>query len=400
MKWKFLFLIIVILPLVNAVSLQRHLYTYEETLIAKINISKPFPIDESSVKLIDEYGFERTVALNLVAINKTLYYCYFDLIKTLPEANYSLQVTYSYEENGRIVYKTDKDYFLLKKLTKPIISVYPGAAYLKDKDYIYLEIKNHGQGTNVTIHANNAFIDKNSFFLDTGQRELVYVKVSNPGLNFINVSYDNETYEIVVYLALNLTKEREENVTLPQEKSEEKPAVQPTTPKDALQFIEVQKSASLEIKQNKSLSAYLRFKNFWNENLTNVNVEISENLKNLVFINFSPIQILEPGSINGFEVVVNTTNAQPGNYSGTIIISCDEGARDYYNLTICVIGEEIPAVSNETTPLIPQEELMQEEEAKPKKGPIIAIFVIILVLGIGAFLYFKLKKTKIKKSLF
>ncbi len=399
MKWKFLFLIIVILPLVNAVSLQRHLYTYEETLIAKINISKPFPIDESSVKLIDEYGFERTVALNLVAINKTLYYCYFDLIKTLPEANYSLQVTYSYEENGRIVYKTDKDYFLLKKLTKPIISVYPGAAYLKDKDYIYLEIKNHGQGTNVTIHANNAFIDKNSFFLDTGQRELVYVKVSNPGLNFINVSYDNETYEIVVYLALNLTKEREENVTLPQEKPEEKPAVQPTTPKDALQFIEVQKSASLEIKQNKSLSAYLRFKNFWNENLTNVNVEISENLKNLVFINFSPIQILEPGSINGFEVVVNTTNAQPGNYSGTIIISCDEGARDYYNLTICVIGEEIPAVSNET-PLIPQEELMQEEEAKPKKGPIIAIFVIILVLGIGAFLYFKLKKTKIKKSLF
>ena len=400
MKWKFLFLIIVILPLVNAVSLQRHLYAYEETLIAKINISKPFPIDENSVKLIDEYGFERTVALNLVAINKTLYYCYFDLIKTLPEANYSLQVTYSYEENGRIVYKTDKDYFLLKKLTKPIISVYPGAAYLKDKDYIYLEIKNHGQGTNVTIHANNAFIDKNSFFLDTGQRELVYVKVSNPGLNFINVSYDNETYEIVVYLALNLTKEKEENVTLPQEKPEEKPAVQPTTPKDALQFIEVQKSASLEIKQNKSLSAYLRFKNFWNENLTNVNVEISENLKNLVFINFSPIQILEPGSINGFEVVVNTTNAQPGNYSGTIIISCDEGARDYYNLTICVIGEEIPAVSNETTPLIPQEELMQEEEAKPKKGPIIAIFVIILVLGIGAFLYFKLKKTKIKKSLF
>ena len=399
MKWKFLFLIIVILPLVNAVSLQRHLYTYEETLIAKINISKPFPIDESSVKLIDEYGFERTVALNLVAINKTLYYCYFDLIKTLPEANYSLQVTYSYEENGRIVYKTDKDYFLLKKISKPIISVYPGAAYLKDKDYIYLEIKNHGQGTNVTIHANNAFIDKNSFFLDTGQRELVYVKVSNPGLNFINVSYDNETYEIVVYLALNLTKEREENVTLPQEKSEEKPAVQPTTPKDALQFIEVQKSASLEIKQNKSLSAYLRFKNFWNENLTNVNVEISENLKNLVFINFSPIQILEPGSINGFEVVVNTTNAQPGNYSGTIIIRCDEGARDYYNLTICVIGEEIPAVSNET-PLIPQEEPMQEEEAKPKKGPIIAIFVIILVLGIGAFLYFKLKKTKIKKSLF
>jgi len=399
MKWKFLFLIIVILPLVNAVSLQRHLYTYEETLIAKINISKPFPIDESSVKLIDEYGFERTVALNLVAINKTLYYCYFDLIKTLPEANYSLQVTYSYEENGRIVYKTDKDYFLLKKLTKPIISVYPGAAYLKDKDYIYLEIKNHGQGTNVTIHANNAFIDKNSFFLDTGQRELVYVKVSNPGLNFINVSYDNETYEIVVYLALNLTKEREENVTLPQEKPEEKPAVQPTTPKDALQFIEVQKSASLEIKQNKSLSAYLRFKNFWNENLTNVNVEISENLKNLVFINFSPIQILEPGSINGFEVVVNTTNAQPGNYSGTIIISCDEGARDYYNLTIQVISEEIPAVTNETMPLIP-EEFVQEEEAKPKKGPIIAISVIILVLGIGAFLYFKLKKTKIKKSLF
>ncbi len=384
-----LFFIFVLMGFVNAqatLNTLRNEYTSLETVQAelKLTVNPVNKITAANFYLIDENGRVIPVPLILEKISNTYHLSYFDL-PYLSSGNYYLEVRdIRYIEEDLLKQISIKNKFIVLNETQDntSISINPGIILEEEK----LSITNNLDVINVTIEAPEfANLSKNIVLLD---KYSFLVKIYPQDYD-IKIIYSNKQYTIPV-INLNAITQNETNITI-------KPPI------NSILFLNSTFGEIFprEINLKKTTTIYnpVYVKNIWNGLLTNITFNMIGEIKEILRLDRSNLEILQPEETRKNILVINEDkNPSKSTYSGSIIVTSNEGTQSILDLKINFIQERVNLTKNETKPIFNiTNKTIVGETAKQKSSTTFIIVIIILFLLV-AFFYWLFKRKITKKE--
>lgn len=305
-------------------------------------------------------------------------------------STYALKNEFLFQEaKNYLEYKTDTNiqdsalilYLLFNEERKlPSISIIPGIA--NKKDSFILKIKNNKEPINIFIEAPNFTNLPSITYLDKDVSYNLNVQESFE----IILTYDNYSYVIPVISKDKII-------------SEEFPLLPP--PKDAIKF--VNKEVNLTLNKDDSLTDELSFINNWTFKLSDIKLNITGKLKEILKFEQDYFNKIESNETLTTEIYLNKDKNPVYNYyEGYLIVTSSQKTLDIIKFSVKFVGESL--IENNEQEEINQDEEIIENETELSEGKKIKTssekkkslwwlwVIIILIIGIVIFLFFRRKK--------
>ncbi len=374
----------------------KSVYHPGETFQAEINLTFD-PLDKLEsyyIEFLDNSNQTAPIGSILREITKNYYFLYTDLPSELQPGKYKLKVkNVKFISNSALMeISRQKEFNIEVDNSLPIISFSPSYAIL-NKDF-NLDLKNKA-----LIEANIS-ISMSDDFLIPSRYEIIIPQASSRRL-FINVKEfpkeDTRADIILSYLGLEYKipifyfakEEKITNIT-----KEENITTEPIT--NAIIFLTNINQLNRTLKQDIQLSGPLEFKNTHIANLYDLNFILTGNIAEVIKLNITSLDILEPNQTKTQFIWVNQDkNSTPGYYSGELILTTKENISTSLPIFINILEKEVTIEEQPTEELNlteePKEKIIQEPKKEKIKTSriILLILVIVIILLIILYLYLK-----------
>jgi hypothetical protein len=312
-------------------------------------------------------------------------YFYFDIPYGLIEGNYDFVLEDVLYLKDEILVEEDQLFDLnINSRNGSIVSISPAIIEIdmtKDNTF-YIDFENPSYvDTNVNISVEDGFIapSNNYFSLNSGKSKEIkfnlYIMFVDKDETSIIVSYDDLSYVIPVYI--DGFSEETVNETEVEEEMEGK-----------LSFLEEEFNVTIDI--NQSVSGFVKIFNDLSEDLSNVEIKVSEGLKEIISLEFETIDSIKIGETIKNHIYINENGIiSSGNYEGTIDLIVNEEIYDSVVIKVEVLeSEEVEEIEEE------KEKPDVEPEGDNRNTIIITILIIILIILIAIFVKYKISKKK------
>lgn len=396
-------------------------YLVGETVLAEINFNYELSsvLRNNNFKLTDSDDNAKSATFYLVRVNQQRYFLYFDLPTSLDVGTYKLKADFLYRESG-----INKAGVILQQFSvnsgDNVLSVNPAGIFTddaKNDNLFYIHLKSKEGSFDVSLYSTDSFVEisDEQISLNSGQDKTIQVfidedKLDN-GTNDAEVILDypgggNKIFVAALYPIfidepgndseiINDTNTTEiindTNVTL-------------VVPIDAIRIIEDASMIDLNLSSNNSIEGYLRYKNFWNESVTDLTFSLLGNINEVIELKFNTVDEIESEEVLMQFIWVNKEkDVLPGYYSGEIVLSNEDFIVKFPVYVNLFEEEEIV----ENVELIPNQTLEDFNFSNGDLPPIeeksnTLFFVIIgaIVVFLVIFFVFLYKKKGVKKQEF
>ena len=276
-------------------------------------------------------------------------------------------------ESSMILYLLFND-----EINLPSISINPGIS--NKKNNFNLEIKNNKEPINILIQSPNSSNLPSEAYLDD---ELNYNINAKESFDII-ITYGDYSYTIPVIS--------------PDEEPSDIPLLPP--PKDAIQL--VNENIELNLDFDDSLTDELSFTNKWDFALTDVKLNITGRLKEILEFEDDYFEFIDSEETLGTNIYLNKDkNPIYSRYEGFIVITSSKNTLDSIKFTVNFEGKAFPPEedANETEITDDSETESNEKDSgngNTKKSNARNLWwlwiIIILIVGVIIFLFFRRKK--------
>lgn len=326
--------LLLIISFVSAVEVQMNSeFQQGETLIAKFSGNFIDKINDDNVYFYKEH-VRIPLEFSLLEIQED-YYIYAQLYGK-EEGNYSIKIkNVEYYKGLEITDDEIGANFSIAEGTADF-SVSPGALITKEdfelelqnlKDFqieIALNQKSSG-GFFASLFGGATSTSDDTIILKSGEKKSAKFNISEQtGLTKLNLSTENTTYQIPVYMIMENETEEEGSKKL------------------------IFETADLEITlaTNSNTTRYIYIKNTGEENLENISVELSDSLKDYINLSTEFFEEIEANETEKLELKINSGDAEE-TVSGNLNLKKDLVLYDELEISLNFIKDFIPA-DNET----------------------------------------------------
>jgi len=373
-------------------NIARENYNIKETLQAelKFNVDVINKITASNFFLLNENNSTIPISLFLEKISKDYYYAYFNLPEINPGIHtFEVRDIRYIDENGLLKQVSVRKYFNLlnQTLDNTSISINPGIILQNQK----LTLINNLNPVNVQIEAPSyTNLSKNILLMNRYSFDVFLYEQSYT----IRIIYNNKNYDVPVIKLNNLVQ----NDTI----------IQTTPPINSIIFLNSTfgEKFPTEINLERTTTIYnpIYIKNIWNRELTNVTFTISGDLNEVISLDRHNFDLIQSEETRKQILIINEDkNATKSSYSGSVIVTSNEGTLsnlnlklNFYsqnNLTVNVTQDGIVIFNRTDNKTQPQ------PEGKPKSGTTFIMIIIILAV-IALIIYFMFKRKIIQTETF
>ncbi len=334
MKLLYIFLIFIInIYAVNAeITLFKETYSPKETFQAELSFKNLVEeIKPVNIVILNSDNQPTNIGLLLKKINEEKYFVYFE-VPEIEDGPYFLAVkNVKYLDSGILKKESFLKEFSIKNEEENLISVKPPIIVFvfEDKNFFKIDIKNNGnnilnlkmleESNSTNLFNNNLTIAKNSE--DSFYFILIEDQIKERDKLNIKLSYNEKIFFLPVYILKSRLKE-----TLAFYTENEKTNL----------F-----SLELEIQFGNYVEKSLFIENNLNQNLTNLSIQLSDNLKDLLKLGFYKIEVLKNKTLLELPFFINQNRNKPiGIYNGNLIIQNNE-INTVLPITINIIENKI-----------------------------------------------------------
>lgn len=270
------------------------------------------------------------------------------------------------------------------------LAINPGvlAVFKDQKDQVRLTLSNKG---NTEIEANiktpqEITVDKNLITLNPLESKNIFLTINTDAIkeSSIEITYENKSYTVPILVSDELLS----YITNP------------------LRFVSEKSSVSFSIRSKETKEGDIKFKNYGSEILTDVKLELSGNLKDIITLetkSFSKIDINE--TIEVFTRINKNKDAKESNYLGNLTLTSKEGYISSLTMEVVITDlEGIPTMPLSESLEGFETEVTEEEREKPtpvippkKKSILPTILIIISIIIVILVILLIIKKKRGKK---
>jgi hypothetical protein len=258
----------------------------------------------------------------------------------------------------------------------PSLSINPGI--VNKKNIFILKIKNNNEQINIKIDVPESLNIPSEINLENEVSYTINVKESFD----ITITYGDYSYNIPV-------------ISVDQELNDSLPLLPP--PRSAIKFSS--EDIKLDLAIDESLTDRLMFTNNWNFKLNEVKLNITGRLKEILKFEQDVFDSIESNQTLSTDIYLNNDKSpQYSLYEGYLIVSSSSGTLDSIKFTINFnpekkIGNDEKTVDEENIESESQEKNTSTKPETKKKSSLWWLWIIIIaVIGIATFLFFRRKK--------
>ena len=368
------------ISLAHALSFQpmKEGYKTGDTFQIEINIPglvDPLTADNFEFMLQEE---RLNLGIFFVRIDNEKYFAYFPL--PLQEGNYTLLLkNYNVIEEGILKQKTDS--YIFSVVEGNGVRVDPGVIDARDnRDLFYININNTGnESLNFQVNSDSNFIR-----LDERYENVSLLSGEDISLSFSlvksNINKDSGNILFLDYRIPVLVSFRERTEDIP---------------RDAIRFLD--ERINLTLREDEMLDGDISFRNFYDEELSDVSFRFSTQLNELLLIEPLFFATLGPGEIKKIHVWVNgEKNAEPGEYSGNLTL-ISGNIQDDFPIFLKIVEQEVFLPINqsfvEASNISEKKNMTQLPLPKEEnKYAWVWAVVALVVIFIGILIFYFLKK--------
>ncbi len=317
-------------------------------------------------------------------------YLYFYIPENFIEGVYKLVIKGGFLDNGFLKEFIEEENFTLKtfngvRIETPIVKL--------SGDEFRIKLFNLGsESINVKPLENNFSIPfRDSLELNPKDRKDLIFKVKD---SYFNIDYVFIDSGLKIYKIPIVGKGIKE----------EKPIIDEKKPievkKDLIKFLTENDNIGVTIQNKESKSGFVRFMAL--ENIENVEVILSGDIKEIVSINVSDVGVLKKDQIYNVNLIINEDrNAISGSYGGFLNILSDKGSVKM-EVSVNVLGEtkepekETPETIEEDFPFMKKN--LSEVVNKKQRESVDARYLIVafILLGIIVYVFYSISKRPLK----
>jgi hypothetical protein len=331
-----------------------------------------------------EWGGDMVSIFPTLKIFENFTYFYFDLPRDL-SGNYSFIVEdVVYLDNGVLVEEDLTFDFGISEWNESLITIDPGVfdINLDGGNFFYLSLVNPSEySREVNISTSDSFLSlegnsERTLYSNSVNSFKFYIsRVSaNKEESSIFVEYDNFSYIIPVYLK-NYNVEYNESIVTDSE----------------LNFFEDDLNISLEVGESKS--GFVSVVNGFDSTLENVQITISDSLRDIVELQVIEIDSIGPGEVIKINIYVNELkNMEVGQYIGDLSLTYDGEVKDMAPFYISILGEE--EIVDEVNITLPPSDDENEEEGTSRETVLLYMALFVVVVAVLIFIRYSRKKGK------
>ena len=406
-KKSFIFLVIILcINTVSAVEINflKDKYMAGDSVQAEINLNNLSLVEPFSYNNIKLYNNNEKIPLNLNLYKlKDKYFVFFDLpFLEAKDYKFVLENLIYSEKN---ILKKESFPKNLSVVSGRGIAVYPALIYLNieawENPRVSLEIKNKASNDillNFESGSESIRFNKEERLLETGEKYILSMILNmraysgNEFSSNIVVKYLNDSYSIPIIIN-KISREivgSGGEVTKTEAVSEEPVEIK---------FIENSDRVNRTLRKEDSVEGNLRFKNFGNKSLYNLEYSLTSDLSKIIRLEYKGDNTLEGGEIENFYIYINENKNIDKNYTGELAVKSGNVKSSfpfyiYYKPKIIEDKNESKEIEytyyNYTTDLKPE-----KEKSKIWIYIIFGFFVLILIYL--AYYFYKKGKPETKK---
>ncbi|MBT3690730.1 hypothetical protein HOG16_00620 [Candidatus Woesearchaeota archaeon] len=406
MNFRILFLVFFVILFCNfsfaaplSLEFEKDSYFSGETVQGKIFFDESF---NDVIRSNDFYmGFnESTFNIYPVLIEFENYtYFYFDLPVDLENGSYDFVIENVLYVNNNVLVEEDQFFNLdIISLEGPVFTISPALINidLETDNWFEIELNNPSEETafvNISFLDDFIFTNYDYFSLNSGYSKTVRFYVSsyfaNKSESFIYMDYSNLSYSIPAFIE-GLVIREEENVSEPINITNE------TQILGGLVFI--QRGFDADLKLGESDSGFVKIFNDFNQDLNDINFELTGNLAEILDLEFTNVEILKAGKevINHFYVNENK-NGESGVYEGNLEVKYNDEVYDSISIMINILSEDEVPINDSLPEINISDERKEPDEPSSNKPLLFGILAFVVVLAI--LILIKYKKSKKKSNL-
>lgn len=350
-------------------------YSSEESVLITVSGNFVVPILKEKISLYR--GQARSAAeIGLEKIEET-YYVYLDLKGKNP-GNYSILIEdIEYLEGNK---KIEKDLTIPFEISQETAKFSVSPLAISTSKNFTLYIKNlKSVSSTIKLKSSDSkkiYSEKESYSLRSGENKQIKIIV-NPNeemtLEKITASLDDYSKEILVYV---------------EKASEGK--------KDEIKEFSFERDkVSLNLSTNSQKSYFTYLKNTGDSEISNITVEVSEELKEVINLSINDKFSLNKNESIKIDIYVKTLN-NSGIFRGYLVASDDSMMKKYLYLNLEVIKDYIPTTTNQENPFINETFTtgnkvtpLIKEEGESSISKTIGWIIMILLIVIVAWFFLK-----------
>ncbi len=413
-RWVWWCLLVLLVPFVSAEASPLSLlllspaHTTGETVQAFITAEQPAqPITPQHITLRNQQGMKQTMSPFLTVINATTTLLTFDLETSLPSGIYVLSVDNVLFLVDNVLKSFSSQTDLAVTASPYGLSFYPAGVVLVG-DALTITVKNRKERTSVNVTAPTFLLHSYSIetTLNQGSSKSFSFRVDENALSKENISastilfsYSNRSYSVQMFIPPTAT---------PTEAPEEQSQVSQKE-KKGLSFVAPSPSLKRTLEPTQVLQGDLSIANNGPEEVSNISIALTGNLKDIVTVDPLHISSLAPNSTATLTIIVNQRR-EPllTQYTGTITASTLKETLTYPMEFMILIPTTGPAQQSNESKLFTQKKeeqpadftftafnLSSTEEKEPQKPA--GALIVLIILIIGAIIYVLGRKKVVKR---
>lgn len=359
----------------------------------------------NNLTLVNDIGFgnvklyrdERIpLSLNLYKIDDG-YFIFFDL-PGLEKGDYSFIIgDLSYVEGG-VLKKGNFTKNLTVESLNYSLSVFPMFLSL-DLDYwerprLSLRLRNNLDDVNVSINGNDFIKPRVSEIkLKRNEEYLLLVDIDQNAIEGFDAKGDlvidyGYVYKIPIYVHKRLKGRLVENITIVKEDV--------VVIKEGLRFVAQVDAVNRSINESTMLEGALSFKNFADVTLHNLRFNLTNDLGNVVRMEYNGLDFIDPGEERYVVLFVNEDTNIDRDYNGRLVITTKEGVSAEFPIYLH-FKESVKEVKIEEEPVINYSDILPERKEEESNLVLYIVIVVFIGLLIVAASYFYRKGKGEKK---
>lgn len=384
---RYILLILLLTSLVYAqdssIITKKDTYSQNEMFQAEIFIED---IKQHEISILNPYGFPSSIGVNLMKLTDNQYFIYFK-IPEVTQGVYTLKIR-----------DKEKQFQITSEKQKLIIS--PGAIKFTPELSQFSKIIVLNEDVEqkiINIFSSNPVLTAslNEIIIPAKSSKTFNIKLRKPESNILAVLSLNEFNIPVWYI------KDEETIPFFEKEVEKIQKIERglgfyTKSDTQLNYI------TKEIQESTPVIDSIFLQNHLNETLNNLKLSLTGNLGNIVKLEFTELDSLEPEQKKKLGITVNENRLLYENeYSGNLIITTDKHS---FKLSINFIKVERAqepeslVIEEITESIVTNKTVIEEPEEKPSKAKYIYLLFLIIILAVIGYLIYK--KPKAKKTTF
>jgi hypothetical protein len=368
-------------------------YFSGETVQAEIIVSNLDDNLRSNMLELYQDGSDVPTSFNLVKLDSTNYYLYFDLGGDF-SGDYDLVFEdIIFSENGS-THQSDFSFPLsVQETNNSIFSINPGFVKADDLQFnnlFYVYLFNRGdEGINIVVDPEDDFVDVSTNVVPLSPQESGYFTIylsdllisGESGMKYVNLLSGSFGYSLPVWLgSVEDTVDVEES---------------------GVYFVENSEFFDVTVNEGESLEGgYVRFKNGLDYAI-DVRFRLTGNLDEVIDLEFESLEDVGPQEV--VSLGLNVFGAEAGSYEGNVIVYYGPPYEDTFLIRVNVLDVEDEVVVSGTVnseyiggdDVVDPDVLDEEDdESTTKLSTLFWILLFVLIVVLLVFLRYKKKKVK------